>query len=243
MKYIITIWLMIILCLSLSAQNVKDCKKNEIVEFGQISDDEFINPIFPGDFPDPSIFVEGDDYYMTHTSHSNYPGLIIWHSKDLVNWEPIATALNDYIGEIWAPELIKYEGKYYIYFPARDTRTNMVVTADKITGPWSKPIDLKMLYIDPGHIVGEDGNRYLFFSDGQLIQLDQSGTNTVGKEEKVYDGWEYPKDWRVECFCLESPKLFKKDGYFYLISAQGGTAGPATSHMAVAARPKSIHEP
>ena len=62
-------------------------------EFGDLGNGTYLNPIFPGDFPDPSILRDGNDYYMTHTSHSNYPGLIIWHSKDLVNWRPIANAL------------------------------------------------------------------------------------------------------------------------------------------------------
>jgi len=69
------------------------------------------------------------------------------------------------------------------------------------------------------------------------------GWAVTGKLEKVYEGWEYPKDWKTEGMFLESPKLFHKDGYYFLISAQGGTAGPATSHMAVAARAKSINGP
>jgi len=181
---------------------------------------------------------------MTHTSHSNYPGLIIWHSKDLVNWKPIGNALNKYVGEIWAPDLVKYKGRYYIYCPLHDTGSNMVVVADNIEGPWSEPVDLKVKgLIDPGHIVGEDGRRYLFCSGGYMAQLSDDGLSVVGEVKHVYDGWKYPDDWLDECFCLESPKLKKIGDYFYLISAQGGTSGPATSHMAVVARSKSVFGP
>ncbi len=211
--------------------------------FGDQLNGTFLNPIFGGEYPDPTILRDGADYYMTHTSLNNYPGLLIWHSRDLVNWEPIAHALTKNVGEIWAPDLVKYKAKFYIYFPARDAQSTMVVTADQITGPWSDPVELKISFIDPGHIVGNDGKRYLYFSDGNVVQLSEDGLSTVGKVRSVYEGWKYPSDWLTECFCLESPKLFKRGKYFYLVSAQGGTAGPPTSHMAVAARSKSIFGP
>jgi xylan 1,4-beta-xylosidase len=211
--------------------------------YGDQGNGFFLNPIFAGEYPDPTILRDGSDYYMTHTSINNYPGLLIWHSTDLVNWKPIAHALNKSVGEIWAPDLVKHNGKFYIYFPARDYRSTMVVTADQITGPWTDPVELKISHIDPGHIVGKDGKRYLFFSDGNVIQLSDDGLSTVGKIRTVYEGWKYPSDWLTECFCLESPKLFKRGKYFYLVSAQGGTAGPPTSHMAVVARSKSIFGP
>lgn len=211
--------------------------------FGDLGNGYYLNPIFAGEYPDPTILRDGNDYYMTHTSLNNFPGLLIWHSTDLVNWKPIAHALNKKVGEIWAPDLSKYNGRFYIYFPARDYRSTMVVTADQITGPWTEPVELKISYIDPGHIVGNDGKRYLHFSDGHVVQLSEDGLSTVGKVRQVYQGWKYPADWLTECFCLESPKLFKRGKYFYLVSAQGGTAGPPTSHMAVSARSKSVLGP
>src|SRR5689334_17458219 len=78
----------------------------------------FVNPIFAGDYPDPTIMREGDDYYIVHSSFEYYPGLLIWHSKDLVNWVPVTHALTKYVGSVWAPNLVKYKNKYYIYFPA-----------------------------------------------------------------------------------------------------------------------------
>ena len=120
----------------------------------------------------------------------------------------------------------------------------MVTVADHIEGPWSEPIDLNVKgLIDPGHIVGEDGKRYLYCSDGYMAELSDDGLSVVSEVKKVYDGWNYPDDWLDECFCLESPKLKRIGEYYYLISAQGGTSGPATSHMAVLARSKSVFGP
>ncbi len=211
--------------------------------YGDLGNGFYLNPILSGEYPDPTILRDGRDYYMTHTSLNNYPGLLIWHSTDLVSWRPVAHALTKSIGEIWAPDLCKFKGRYYIYFPARDTRSTMVVYADQITGPWSDPVEMKIGHIDPGHVVGSDGKRYLYFSDGNIVQLSDDGLSVAGKVKPVYEGWKYPDEWLTECFCLESPKLFKRGKYFYLVSAQGGTAGPATSHMAVAARSKSVTGP
>ena len=93
----------------------------------EIKDGYFVNPIFAGDYPDPSILRDGSDYYIVHSSFEYYPGLLIWHSTDLVNWTPVANALHKYVGSVWAPDLIKHDNKYYIYFPANDS--NYVVTA------------------------------------------------------------------------------------------------------------------
>ena len=77
----------------------------------------YLNPIMAGDHPDPSILKDGDDYYMTFSSFDAYPGLVIWHSRDLVNWEPVGPALFRNVGSVWAPDLVKHNGRYYIYFP------------------------------------------------------------------------------------------------------------------------------
>src|ERR1035437_1927026 len=79
-------------------------------------DGYFMNPVFAGDYPDPSIIRDGDTYYMVHSSFEYYPGLLIWQSKDLINWSPVTNALHKYLGSVSAPDLAKYKGKYYIYF-------------------------------------------------------------------------------------------------------------------------------
>jgi beta-xylosidase len=209
-------------------------------------DGTFLNPILSGDHPDPTILKDGADYYMTFSTFDSYPGLVIWHSRDLVNWRPVTAALTRNIGSVWAPELIKHGGRYFLYIPARtDTyRSSWVIWADKIEGPWSEPIDLKLpVHIDPGHAVGEDGSRWLFLSGGDRVRLTPDGLATMGAVEHVYDPWRYPSDWVVEGFSPEGPKITRHNGYFYLITAVGGTAGPPTGHMVIAARSRSIHGP
>ena len=201
----------------------------------------FRNPVFAGDYPDPSILRDGDDYYIVHSSFEYYPGLLIWHSKDLVNWEPVTNALHKYVGSVWAPDLAKHGSKYYIYFPANNT--NYVVWAKSINGPWSEPIDLKIGHIDPGHVVDENGIRYLFFSSGGFVPLSDDGLSVAGEFKSSYSGWPIPREWSIECFCMEGPKLIKRGDYYYLTVAQGGTAGPATGHMVISARSKSLFGP
>ncbi|MDH6342074.1 beta-xylosidase [Parabacteroides sp. PFB2-12] len=198
---------------------------------------EYPKAIFPGDYPDPTIVRDGKDYYMTHSPFYYMPGFLIWHSQDLMNWEPVTRIIPEYRGSAMAPDLVKYKDRFYLYYPAAGT--NWVVWADDIRGPWSKPIDLKVGNIDPGHIADAEGNRYLHLSDGHMIRLTEDGLATVGESEKIYDGWIYPKEWETEGMWLESPKLNYKDGYYYMTTAEGGTAGPPTSHMVVSARSKS----
>ena len=124
-------------------------------------DGTFLNPIFAGDHPDPSILKDGDDYYMTFSSFDAYPGLVIWHSTDLVNWTPIGPALRTNVGTVWAVDLCKHGDRYFIYLPTLapgDAWKIHAIWADDIRGPWSDPVDLHVDgCIDPGHAVGEDG--------------------------------------------------------------------------------------
>lgn len=224
-------------CTSACAQQSKKTAQSDVPAKGY-----YQNPVLGGDYPDPSVLRDGRDYYMTHSSFEYYPGLLVWHSTDLVHWERIAYALTEHVGSVWAPDLIKYKDRYYIYFPAN--RTNWVVTAPSPKGPWSAPVDLKLHgFIDPGHVVGKDGKRYLYLSGGSLVQLAEDGLSVVGEPQPGYKGWQFPKEWSTECFCLESPKSTVKDGYFYQTVAEGGTAGPATSHMVVSGRALSPQGP
>ncbi len=201
----------------------------------------YINPIFEGDYPDPSIIRDGNDYYIVHSSFDYYPGLLIWHSKDLINWTPVTNALHKYVGSVWAPDLVKYKNKYYIYFPANNT--NYVVTANSINGPWSDPVDLNIDNIDPGHFTDDQGKRYLYFNSGGYVPLSDDGLTITGKLKHTYNGWPIPREWSIECFCMEGPKMAKRGDYYYLTVAEGGTAGPATSHMVISSRSKSPFGP
>jgi beta-xylosidase len=205
----------------------------------------FLNPVLAGDHPDPSVLKVDSDYYMVHSSFESVPGLLIWHSRDLVNWEPVGPALNRHVGSVWAPDLVQHHGRFYIYFPALggNRLTNMVVWADDIRGPWSGPIDLNVGNIDPGHVVGADGKRYLFFSAGFMAPLADDGLSVTAPAKKVYDGWQYPEHWEVETFAQEGPKMLRHGDYYYMVLAEGGTAGPATSHMVIMARSKSLDGP
>jgi beta-xylosidase len=203
--------------------------------------DYYVNPIFAGDYPDPSILRDGDDYYIVHSSFEYYPGLLIWHSRDLINWTPVTNALHKYVGSVWAPDLVKYKSRFYIYFPANNT--NYVIYADSVNGVWSDPVDLKIGNIDPGHVVDENGKRFLYFSSGGYVPLTDDGLAVAGEYRHVYNGWPIPRDWTIELFALEGPKLTKRGEYYYLTVAEGGTAGPATSHMIISARSKSPFGP
>ena len=211
------------------------------------------NPVLAGDWPDPTVLKDGEDYYLTHSAFDQSPGLLIWHSRDLVNWTPLCTALARPLGTVFACDLVKHEGRYYIYIPFMQAlwspalpsfANTYVIHADAITGPWSEPVDVGVGgYIDPGHVVGEDGHRYLFLSGVSRVRLSADGLRAEGPIEHAYNGWRYPDDWIVEGFSLEGPKLMRRGGWFYLFSAVGGTSGPATGHMVIVARSRSVHGP
>ena len=194
-----------------------------------------------GDYPDPTVLRDGEDYYMTHSAMEYRPGFLIWHSRNLVDWEPVCRACADWKGSAWAPDLQKVDDTFYLYFPSAGT--NWVMTAQDIRGPWSEPVDLHIGGIDPGLVVTPEGKRFLFTNDGWLTPLSDDGLSRAGASVKVYDGWAFPAEWEVEGLCLEAPKLFWKDGWYHMISAEGGTAGPATSHMVVDARSRDLYGP
>jgi xylan 1,4-beta-xylosidase len=228
------------------------------------------NPFVVGTGSDNTVLRVDKDFYMM-AGGGAMPGELIWHSRDLVNWRPITRALRKFDGGTWASDLAYHKGKYYLYttqvdarredrgpltinqrsllgvlFKAKGDRAfkNVVLWADSPAGPWSDPIDIGVYgFIDPGHVVDPQGNRYLYFSKGVVIRLAPDGLSTVGELQAGYNGWEYPKDWAVECMCLEAPKLAYRSGYYYISAAQGGTGGPSTAHMGVMARSKSVEGP
>ena len=218
-------------------------------------DGTYLNPIMAGDHPDPTILKDGDDYYLTFSSFETYPGLIIWHSTDLVNWQPIGPALHRRLGSVFAVDLCKVGDRYFIYMPIQPTdegeiqgrkvQSWVIYTDDIKSGKWSEPIYLANMDgpIDCGHVIGEDGKRYLFVSGIEYIQLTDDGLATVGAYRHALDPWRYPDDWITEAFAPEGPKMVKRGEYIYVTTAVGGTAGPVTGHMVVVARSKSIHGP
>ena len=100
---------------------------------------KFQNPLFAGDYADPSVLRVGKDFYLTHTTYRYSPGLVIWHSRDLVNWLPISSALPilQGEGEVWAPDFVEHQGRYFIYYP-QNGRLFVVHTTNP-RGAWSPP--------------------------------------------------------------------------------------------------------
>jgi xylan 1,4-beta-xylosidase len=200
----------------------------------------YLNPILGGDHPDGSPIRVGDDFYLTHSSFDFGPGLLIWHSRDLVNWKPVAAALHKYYGSVYAPYLCEYEGKFYIYFPANGRL--QVTTAAHPTGPWSEPVDLGIGAIDPCH-TAENGRRFLYMNGGLMAELSADGLSVKVPPKPAFAPWPVPSSIRMECTCLEAPKILKHGDYYYLTVAEGGTGGPSTSHMVVSARSRHADGP
>jgi xylan 1,4-beta-xylosidase len=210
-----------------------------------------LNPVLSGDRPDPNILKDGEDYYAVFSSFKYYPAVVIWHSRDLVNWTPIGPALKTPLGSVWALDIAKHDDRYFIYIPVLLSAQPdglpfkiYVVHAQNMHGPWSEPVDMDIAgFIDPGHGVGEDGKRYLFLNGGHRVRISDDGLRRDGPIEQVYGGWNIPQDWIIEAPALEGPKLLRHGDWFYLFSGEGGTAGPPTSHMVVVARSRSINGP
>jgi xylan 1,4-beta-xylosidase len=200
----------------------------------------YMNPVLGGDHPDAGAIRVGDDFFLTHSSFDYAPGLPIWRSPDMVNWSQVGAALKKYYGSVWAPYLCEHDGHFYIYFPCNNQLH--VVHTSNLLGEWSEPINLKVSAIDPAHIAAH-GRRYLHYNGGYMLELSSDGLSVKKSARKVFDPWPIPSSFRVECQCLEGPELFQRGEYFYLTVAEGGTAGPPTSHMVVSARSKSPEGP
>nr|WP_274636093.1 family 43 glycosylhydrolase [Microbacterium bovistercoris] len=217
-----------------------------------LGDGTFCNPVLPGDRPDPSVLRVGEEYYLTYSSFDAAPGLTIWRSPDLVNWTFVTCALAEPLSTVFAPDLVQHGGRYYIYIPFIPSPWSdavaepqiWVITADSPEGPWSEPVFTGITgAIDPGHVVGEDGERYLFVNGIRRCRLDADGLRAVTELQQAYDGWRYPDEWITEAYSLEGPKFFRRGEWFYLVSAVGGTGGPATGHMVIVARSRSVLGP
>lgn len=104
----------------------------------------FLNPVLSGDRPDPSILKDGEDYYLVNSSFESYPGLLIWRSRNLVDWQPVGPALHRYVGSVWAPDLVRCGRRYFIYFPGVSGNgvANYVIWSDDIRGPWSELVSV-----------------------------------------------------------------------------------------------------
>lgn len=220
-----------------------------------------VNPILKGFNPDPSIIRVGEDYYIATSTFEWFPGVQIHHSKDLKNWRLITHVLdrksqldmlgNPDSGGVWAPCLSYHDGTYYVVFtdvkshmgPFKDT-PNYLVTAKDITGPWSDPIYLNSSGFDPSLFHDDDGRKWLV----NMVWDHRKNKNPFGgilmqeyseKEEKLV-GSIYNIFRGTELGLTEAPHLYKRNGYYYLMTAEGGTR---FEHAVTVARSKSIYGP
>ena len=204
----------------------------------------FRNPILPGFYPDPSICRVGEDYYMVTSTFEYFPGVPIFHSKDLVNWKQIGHVLNrssqlnlDGIPTsrgIYAPTIRYHHGVYYMITTfvesAAGARRNFFVTSTDPAGSWSDPywlndapgIDPSLFFDDngkayyTGNRVPQAGQQYPKHMEIWLQELDLEKMQLVGQKFSLWDGA------LKQIHAQESPHLYKINGYYYLIIAEGG---------------------
>ena len=212
---------------------------------GASYEEMYHNPIRRGMFPDPSIVRVGEDYYMVNSSFIFFPCIPISHSKDLIHWEIIGHAVTEpewaSLDELeggrgyWAPDISYDNGKFYITATYRlnDTgtvyRKQIVVSSEKPEGPYSKPVFIDEDGIDPS-IFHEDGRHYMLLNRGaRILELNEDCTKQISEAELLY----YGDQKRAP----EGPHLLKKDGYYYLFLAEGGTGA---GHRISVARSKTL---
>ncbi|MDR7299292.1 xylan 1,4-beta-xylosidase [Pelomonas aquatica] len=190
----------------------------------------FRNPVLAGDHPEPALLQDGADYYLSCASFQSCPGVVIWHSRDLVHWVPIGAALARVIGSVQAVNLIQHAGRYFIYLGVRTPQGTAihVVHADDMRGPWSAPIDLGLPgCAAPAHVVDEAGQRHLFVNGLQRVRLSDDGLATAGGLSGT------------DCPALESARMLRHGEFVYLITTASGSA----VHRATVARAPSLHGP
>jgi beta-xylosidase len=222
-----------VLSINLSAQTVS---QTWVADQGNGT---FKNPVLHADYSDPDAIRVNDDYYMTASSFDAVPGLPILHSKDLVNWTLIGHALKrqppfehfektQHGNGAWAPALRYHKNEFYLYYPDPDFGIYLT-KAKNATGPWSEPV-LVMAgkgLIDPCPLWDDDGQNYLMHAYAgsragikSLIvvrQLNEESDRVIDEGKIVYDGHELDPT-------IEGPKVYKRNGYYYLFAPAGGVA-------------------
>jgi xylan 1,4-beta-xylosidase len=228
------------------------------------------NPILRGFNPDPSIIRVGDDYYTATSTFEWFPGVQIHHSRDLVHWQLLTRPLRrasqlNMLGDpdscgIWAPCLSYADGLFYLIYTdvKRYGRTtvggasgaslrdfhNYLVTSDRVDGEWSDRIYLNSSGFDPSLFHDDDGRKYLLnmlwdhrpgqnrFAGIVLQEYSVSDHKLIGERELIFKG--------TPLGLTEAPHLYKRDGYYYLLTAEGGTGW---SHAVTMARSRSLTGP
>lgn len=220
------------------------------------------NPVLPGFHPDPCAVSVGGDYYIVNSTFEWFPGIPVYHSKDLVNWEQIGNVLTrksqlDLTGcrdakGIYAPSITYHKGLFYVTYTvvqeglswSLQEYPNYIVTAKDPKGPWSEPVLVNALGFDPFFFIDDNDKAYVIVrifdhrkgeqpSPGiGLHEVDLKTLQPIGEPKFIYSGWAKRS--------AEGPKLLKKDGYYYLFTAEGGTD---YSHYQAVARSRNIWGP
>lgn len=217
-----------------------------------------VNPIIPGFYPDPSICAVGSDYYMVNSTFSYFPGIPIMHSRDLAHWEQIGNVMDrpsqlpldggQHSQGLFAPTIRYHEGIFYVICTNETSGGNFIVTAKDPAGPWSEPVYLEGADgIDPTIFFDDDGRVYYIGThpiienrhyDGEcyiwIQELDLESMRLVGEPRDVWNGSMRFVHWP------EGPHLYKKDGYYYMLLAEGGTE---KNHSVTMCRSRDIWGP
>ncbi len=220
------------------------------------------NPVLPGFHPDASVVQVGRDYYIATSTFEWWPGIDIYHSQNLVNWDWCAAPVsrpdqvpsnlmgNYNSGSLWAPHLSWSEGLFWLAYTDVKSATafkdtlNYVITASDIQGPWSDPVLVTASGFDPAFFHDEDGKHYFLnmlydwrldrpgFAGTVIQRFDPATCALVGERKHFYKG--------TRLGVCEGPQILKKDGYYYLLCAAGGTG---YEHAATVARAASLDGP
>lgn len=204
---------------------------------------EYTNPILMGFYPDPSITRAGDDYYLVNSTFAYFPGIPVFHSKDLVHWTQIGNVIDrpsqlrfDSLGVsrgVFAPAIAFHKGTFYIVNTCVDCGGNFLVTATNPAGPWSDPVWLGFDGIDPSLFFDDDGKAYVVNNgppigtplyDGHraiwIQELNLATKQLVGERTLLVNGG---VDIRTTPSWIEGPHLYRRNGTYYMIAAEGGT--------------------
>lgn len=229
---------------------------------GARAQDQFLNPILAGWYPDPAITDDGNgNFYMVHSTFAYYPGIPVFHSKDLVNWKQVGNVIHrpdqvELIGRgvseaIFAPDISYDNGTFYLTCTLVAGKGNFVMTAEDPAGPWSDPVWLpEVLGIDPGLFFDDDGRSYMVYNsdapnnepeyDGhrtiRMIEFDKQNLKTIGDDRILVNGG---VDFSTQPIWAEGPRIYKLNGYYYLMTAEGGTA---VNHSEMIYRNRDIHD-